>query len=119
MVFSWLPFALTLLQPSGPSAASVGTLCVAPLLKWPPDYLQSPEVPECQSGKLSIKVLPGSIALNRIDAYTVEATLKKAGRIVLTNRVVYSKDGKLRTITGKGTNANGQPTTNVVVYERQ
>jgi hypothetical protein len=60
-----------------------------------------------------------TIAVKRIDANTFETTLKKAGKVVLTNTTVYSKDGKLRIITGKGTNAAGQPTTNVTVYDRQ
>lgn len=60
-----------------------------------------------------------TIAIKRIDEYTFESIQKKAGKVVLTNRTVYSKDGKLRTITGKGTNTSGQPTNNVVVYDRQ
>ena len=60
-----------------------------------------------------------TIAVKRIDANTFESTIKKAGKVVLTNTVVYSKDGKLRTITTKGTGKNGQPATNVAVFERQ
>jgi hypothetical protein len=45
--------------------------------------------------------------------------LKKSGKVVLTTRSVVSKDGKIRTVTGKGTNANGQATSNVTVYEKQ
>jgi hypothetical protein len=60
-----------------------------------------------------------TIAVKRVDPYTMESTMKKAGKVVQTNRVVYSKDGKLRTITTKGTSKSGQPTTSVAVYERQ
>jgi hypothetical protein len=60
-----------------------------------------------------------TIALKRIDANTFTATGKKAGRVVTTNRAVYSQDGKSRTITSKGTSASGQPTNNVTVYDKQ
>lgn len=60
-----------------------------------------------------------TIAVKRIDAYTFESTIKKAGKVVLTSKVVYSKDGKLRTITAKGTDKSGQPMSSVAVHERQ
>jgi hypothetical protein len=60
-----------------------------------------------------------SIAVKRVDPYTFTSTIKKAGKPVQTNKVVYSKDGKLRTITIKGTGKDGQPTSTVAVYERQ
>jgi hypothetical protein len=60
-----------------------------------------------------------TIAVKSIDAYTLESTIKKAGKVVQTIKVVYSKDGKLRTITAKGTDKSGQPTSLVAVYERQ
>jgi hypothetical protein len=59
-----------------------------------------------------------SIAVRRIDNFTVEATLKKAGNVVQTTRSVVSKDGKVLTYTSTG-NANGQPTSSVTVWERQ
>jgi hypothetical protein len=60
-----------------------------------------------------------TIALKRIDAFTVDSTEKKGAKVVATTRALYSKDGKLRTITSKGTNAAGQPTNNVLVFDRQ
>lgn len=61
-----------------------------------------------------------TIALKRIDAYTIEETLKKAGKVVTTLRQVVSKDGKVRTATVMtGTNAGGQPVRDVLVLERQ
>jgi hypothetical protein len=32
---------------------------------------------------------------------------------------VVSKDGKVMTITAKGTNANGQPVSDVLVFDKQ
>ena len=60
-----------------------------------------------------------SIAFKRTNPNTVEYTLKKAGRVVLTGRSVISHDGKVATLTTKGTNATGQPTSNVTVYDKQ
>ena len=60
-----------------------------------------------------------SIALKRIDAQTIEATIKKDGMVMGTSRTVISHDGKTRTLTSKGKNAAGQDVSNVVVYDRQ
>ncbi len=60
-----------------------------------------------------------TIAVKRVDTYTFTSTIKKAGKPVQTTTVAYSKDGKLRTITTKGTTKSGQPMSSVAVYERQ
>jgi hypothetical protein len=57
-------------------------------------------------------------SLKRIDAYTVEFTRKKGGKVVQTGTNVVSKDGKTRTVTTKGTNAQGQQISNVAIYEK-
>jgi hypothetical protein len=57
-------------------------------------------------------------ALKKIDDYTFEITNKKGGKVVGTIRVVFSRDGKTRTQTGPGTNAQGIKTNNIVVYEK-
>ena len=57
-------------------------------------------------------------SLKRIDAYTVEFTRKKAGKVVQTGTNVVAKDGKTRTVTTKGTDARGQ-ISNVAIYEKQ
>jgi hypothetical protein len=58
-------------------------------------------------------------ARKRINANTTEGTYKKAGKVVSTLRGVVSKDGKVLTITGKGTNAQGQPVSTVTVWDKQ
>jgi hypothetical protein len=61
-----------------------------------------------------------TIALKRIDAYTLEETLKKGGKVVATYKQVVSKDGKERTATQMtGTNAAGQPVHSVLVFDKQ
>jgi hypothetical protein len=60
-----------------------------------------------------------TIAIKRINANTTELTLKKGGKVIRTGRSVLSKDGKVRTITATGTNANGQRGKDVIVYDKQ
>ena len=59
------------------------------------------------------------IALKRVDANTIEATLKKGGKVVQTTKAVVSSNGKVRTITYTGMNAKGQKVNNVVVFDKQ
>ncbi len=66
--------------------------------------------------------VPGNadtVSHKRINANTHHTTWKKAGKVVLTARSVISKDGKVRMIISKGTDANGQPAHNVWVYDKQ
>lgn len=58
-------------------------------------------------------------SLKRIDAYTVEFTRTKAGKVVQTGTNVVATDGKTRTVTTKGTNAQDQQISNVAIYEKQ
>ena len=60
-----------------------------------------------------------TVALKRIDARTTESTLKKADQVVMTVTSVVSKNGKTRTSTFKGKDAQGQDVNNVVVYDKQ
>ena len=59
------------------------------------------------------------VALKKIDDYTFEFTNKKGGKVMTTGKVVYSKDGKTRTVTNSGTNAQGQKISNTMVYDKQ
>jgi hypothetical protein len=60
-----------------------------------------------------------SVAMKRIDAHTTESTFKKGGKVVSTARVSISADGKVRTITAKGTGPDGKPTNLRLVYDKQ
>jgi hypothetical protein len=60
-----------------------------------------------------------SISLKRIDHHTVLSTLKKEGRILYTNRLAISDDGKKLTNTITRKNAGGNVTETVSVYEKQ
>lgn len=54
-----------------------------------------------------------------IDDNTLELTVSKAGKVTVTGRIVVSADGKTRTVTLNGTDAQGKPLTTVAVYDRQ
>jgi hypothetical protein len=58
------------------------------------------------------------LSLKQIDAFSTEFALKKAGKVVITGTRTVSRDGKVMTITNKGTNAKGQPVDDVLVYEK-
>jgi hypothetical protein len=60
-----------------------------------------------------------TVALERLDASTTRSTTKKGDQVVMTVTSVISKDGKTRTATFKGKNAEGQDVNNVVVYDKQ
>ncbi len=60
-----------------------------------------------------------TISYKRIDANTVEAATKKEGKATVTAKIVVSKDGKTRTVTMTGKNAQGKDVNNAVVYDKQ
>ena len=58
-------------------------------------------------------------AYTRIDGRSYEAVSKKNGKVTITSRVVISADGKTRTVTQTGVDAEGRKVNNYLVYERQ
>ena len=60
-----------------------------------------------------------TLAYKRIDANTLEATLKRKGKPTITAKAMVSKDGKTRTVTQMGKNAQGQSIDITSVYEKQ
>lgn len=60
-----------------------------------------------------------TLAAKRIDANTLEVISKKGGKVMATQKNVVSADGKTRTVTTTGTDAQGQKINNVAVYDRQ
>jgi hypothetical protein len=59
------------------------------------------------------------VTLTRVDSHTTERVDSKGGKTVTTYHRVVSKDGKTMTVTTKGTNAQGQATSSVVVFDKQ
>ena len=61
-----------------------------------------------------------TIAIKQVDANTFTAMLKNTGtKYIATGQSVISKDGKTMTTTTKGTNAEGNPMSYTMVYEKQ
>jgi hypothetical protein len=60
-----------------------------------------------------------SISLKRIDERTIESQWKKGGKPTITSRAVISADGKTRTSTQTGVDAQGRKVNNIVVHEKQ
>jgi hypothetical protein len=54
----------------------------------------------------------------RVDDRTLELTGKKGGTVTQSGRVVVSADGKTRTVTISATDAKGDKTTSVAVYDK-
>jgi len=50
---------------------------------------------------------------------TLILTVKKAGKVTVTGRVVDSPNGKMRTVTTSGTDSMGKKFKNVSVYDKQ
>jgi hypothetical protein len=60
-----------------------------------------------------------TLSLKRVNAFSAEFTQKRAGKVVITGTRTISPDGKVMTITSKGTNARGQTIDDVEVYEKR
>jgi hypothetical protein len=62
---------------------------------------------------------PGTLSARKVNDSTIELTSKRDGKILVTITDTISKDGKTRTGTVNGTNAQGQKVSNSVVWEKQ
>jgi hypothetical protein len=60
-----------------------------------------------------------TVMVERIDANTLHSTNKKDGQVTMTVHTVVSQDGKTRTATFTGKDAQGNAVNNVVVYDKQ
>jgi hypothetical protein len=54
-----------------------------------------------------------------VNSRTLLLTGKKGGKVSLTGRIVVSANGKTRTVTTSGTDAQGKKFKNVAVYDKQ
>lgn len=59
------------------------------------------------------------VVVKRIDANTIQTTIKKGDKVVMTVTSKVSADGKTRTSTFIGKDAQGRAVHNVVVYDKQ
>ncbi len=58
-------------------------------------------------------------AYRKIDGRSYEVVSKKGGKVTLTSQVIISADGKTRTVTQTGTDAQGRAVKNTLVYDKQ
>ena len=63
--------------------------------------------------------LQDAVSIKKLDAYTYHVENKLKGKVTTTNHMVVAPDGKSRTVTITGTNAEGQKVHHVVVYDKQ
>lgn len=60
-----------------------------------------------------------AVSIKRVNASTTVQTFKKAGKVVQVNTRFVSSDGRMVIILVKGTNAQGQETNSVTVWDKQ
>jgi hypothetical protein len=60
-----------------------------------------------------------AVSVKKVDDYTLDITNKKAGKVTTTIHAVYAKDGKSRTETVTGTDAQGHKIENVTQWTKQ
>ena len=60
-----------------------------------------------------------SVAIKKINANTFSELFKKAGKEVMSARLVVSKDGKTLTRTTKEKDAKGKEVRNIYIFEKQ
>jgi hypothetical protein len=56
---------------------------------------------------------------SKVDDRTLNMIVKKDGKVTITGRVIVSDEGKSRTVTTSGTDAEGKKVKNKVVYDKQ
>jgi hypothetical protein len=59
------------------------------------------------------------VSYKKIDDYTFDTVNKMAGKATTTTRTVYARDGKSRTITTTGVNAQAQKVNSTAFYDKQ
>jgi len=59
------------------------------------------------------------VIVKKVDDRTLDVTNKKSGKVTTQMRIVVAPDGKTRTNTVTGTDANGKPFTSVMLFDRK
>lgn len=58
-------------------------------------------------------------SVKQINSHTLHVESKKGGKVMLTAHVVIAPDGKTRTVTTEGTDAQGKKYKSIGVYDKQ
>jgi hypothetical protein len=86
---------------------------------------QQQPIPAAPGAYADVRLSPGGTRLAMTheadiwDAKTTRIISKLAGKVVTTQTIVVSGDGKTRTTTTKGTDAKGQKVDTISFYEKQ
>jgi hypothetical protein len=59
------------------------------------------------------------IAIKRVNSHMFSATLKKGDKIVATSTSTVSHDGKMTTLSSKGTDPAGKPVRSTSIFDKQ
>ena len=59
-----------------------------------------------------------SRAYTKVNENTLDFTAKKAGKVVVTGRIVVAADEKTRTVTSSSTNSRGKKVKSIAFYDR-
>jgi hypothetical protein len=59
------------------------------------------------------------LSLKRVNDHTIDATGKKDGKVVYTDKRTVSKDGKTYTISRTGTSPDGKKNHSTIVFDKQ
>jgi len=57
-------------------------------------------------------------AYTKVGARTLNMTIKKGGKVTVTGRIIVTANGKSRTVTTSGTDANGKKFKTTAVYDK-
>ncbi|MDQ6623986.1 MAG: hypothetical protein M3Y86_10960 [Verrucomicrobiota bacterium] len=57
-------------------------------------------------------------AYKQVNERTLDMTLKRAGKVIATGKIVVAPDGKTRTVTTSGKNAEGKAFKSTAVYDK-
>ena len=88
-------------------------------LKQVTDGVESTVIIDGKDHPISGNANADTMAFTRPDPHTLASVWKKNGKVTITATNVVSADGKTRTITQKGTDAQGRAVNTVIVYDRQ
>lgn len=58
-------------------------------------------------------------SLKIVNDRTLQITVKKDGKVTMSGKIVLSADGKMRTLSISGTNAEGKKVSSTSVYDKQ
>lgn len=72
-----------------------------------------------QDNKITNNPNADTQAYSRVDDRHWTVVSKKAGKVTLTSKIELAADGKTRTTTQTGTDAQGRAVNNLIVYEKQ